>query len=243
MKYISFQQILAVASKELRVYFNSPIAYVFLIFFLVTASWLFMRQFFLIGQSSMQLFFDLAPWLFMLFVAAVTMRQIAEEKKMGTIEILMTLPVRDYDVVLGKFLASLGFLALALLLSFPMPLLLGIAGDPDFGQILGSYLGLLFLGGAFLSIGLYISSMTKNQITAFIIAFVISLALFLLSIPLVVDAFPKIFAPVVNYLGIASHYASISRGVIDSRDLIYFISLMGFFLFLTTRSLEKGKFK
>ena len=154
--------IAAIFKKEFRSYFNSPIAYIFITFFLGLSSWLFFRGFFLGNQAEMRGFFGLMPWIFLFFIPAVTMKLWAEEKKIGTIEILMTLPIRDYEVVLGKFFASFALLVVTVLLSLVIPLSVMYAGDPDGGIIITGYIGLLLMGAAYLAIGLCASTLTEK---------------------------------------------------------------------------------
>lgn len=233
----------AIFKKEFRTYFNLPIAYIFITVFLVLSSWLFLRTFFIAGQANMRNFFGVMPWMFLFFVPAITMRLWAEEKKLGTMEILMTLPVRDHEVVLGKFCASFCFLILTVALSFPLVITVAALGDPDGGPIIGSYLGVFLMGGAYLAIGLFISSLTENQIIAFIISIVVIFVLMIIGWDMVLFSVPGFFAPIFDYLSLVKHFDSIGRGVIDSRDLIYYFSVIGFFLFLNVRKLETGKWK
>lgn len=235
------RNIFIILRKELRTYFDSPIAYVFIIAFLSFSNWLYFRGFFLINQVDMRDYFFFLPWIFLIFIPSVTMRLWAEEKKIGTIEILMTLPVKDHEVVLGKFLASFIFLLIALALTFPIPLTLSLLGDVDPGPIIGGYIGACFLGGAYLAIGLFVSSLAENQIVAFIIAIILSFALFIIGEDLVLVTIPESLAPFFAYLGLGKHFVSLQRGVIDSRDLIYYLSVIGFFLFLNIQSVESRK--
>lgn len=235
--------ILTIFWKEFRGYFNSPIAYIFIISFLVFTNWLFFKGFFLMNQSSLRSFFSILPWVFLFLAPAVTMRSWAEEKKLGTIELLMTLPVKDYEVVLGKFLASFIFLIVTLLCSIPLPLTVMLVGNPDIGPIWGGYLGAFLMGGAYLAIGCFASSLTENQIVAFIIAIFLSFALLIIGENLVIMNLPAALVPVFTFLGLGAHFESIGRGVIDSRDIIYYISIIGFFLFLNGLSVESRKWK
>jgi len=235
--------ILTIFWKEFRGYFNSPIAYIFIISFLVFTSWLFFKGFFLMNQSSLRSFFSILPWVFLFLAPAVTMRSWAEEKKLGTIELLMTLPVKDYEVVLGKFLASFIFLIVTLLCSIPLPLTVMLVGNPDIGPIWGGYVGAFLMGGAYLAIGCFASSLTENQIVAFIIAIFLSFALLIIGENLVIMNLPAALVPVFTFLGLGAHFESIGRGVIDSRDIIYYISIIGFFLFLNGLSVESRKWK
>ena len=229
--------------KEFKSYFNSPIAYIFIITFLLFSSWLFFRTFFLIGQAHMRPLFGILPWLFLILAPAITMRSWAEEKKMGTMEVLMTLPLKDYEIVLGKFLASFIFLITAVLLTFPLALTIYFLGEPDNGTIVGGYLGACLMGGAYLAIGLFISSLTQNQIVAFIVSIVVCFAFLIIGEDIVLMSAPAILSPVFTYLGLGAHFESISRGVIDSRDLLYYSSVIGFFLFLNTLAIESRKWK
>lgn len=234
---------LAIFQKEFKSYFNSPIAYIFIITFILFSSWLFFRTFFLIGQAHLRPLFGILPWLFLILAPAITMRAWAEEKNLGTMEILMTLPIKDHEVVLGKFLASFLFIITTVLLTFPLPLTVCILGEPDIGTIVGGYLGACLMGGAYLAIGLFISSLTKNQVVAFIISIVICFALLIIGEDFVLMSIPSMIAPIFAYLGLGAHFESISRGVIDSRDLIYYFSVIGFFLFLNTLAIESRKWK
>lgn len=225
--------------KELQGYFNSPIAYIFITVFLVLSNWLFFRTFFLENQATMREFFALLPWIFLFLVPAVTMRLWAEEKKLGTLEVLMTLPVRDSDVVLGKFFASLIFLTITILLSFPFVLILMFLGKPDLGLIFTQYLSSLLLGASYLAIGLYVSSITNNQIIAFILAVFLSFVFLIIGEPLVLFSAPNFLVPLLKYLGLGSHFDSMGRGVIDSRDLLYYLSVTAIFLVFNIRSLAR----
>ncbi|MEW5701134.1 MAG: ABC transporter permease [Candidatus Zixiibacteriota bacterium] len=237
-----FANIWTFTLKELKSFFNSPVAYVILTLFLLIGGWFFSAGLFLIGQADMR---DLAtvvfPLAFLFFIPAITMRLIAEEKKSGTLELLVTLPVRDVEIVVGKYLAALGLLASALLLTFSYPLTLSILGDPDGGAVVGAYLGLILLGGSYLAIGTFTSGLTHNQIVAFITGFVIIFALFMLDKVLVF--FPGPVASVLEYLSVSYHFENVARGVVDTRDLIYFLSLIAGFLFLAVRSLEARRWK
>ncbi|HNU72228.1 MAG TPA: ABC transporter permease subunit [Thermodesulfobacteriota bacterium] len=227
--------IFILARKEFRSYFDSPVAYVFIIAFLSFSSWLFFRGFFLLGQVQMRDYFFFLPWIFLIFIPAISMRLWAEEKKMGTIEILMTLPVKDSEMVLGKFFASLGFFLVTLALSFPIPLTLALLGGIDMGPIVGGYLGSCFLGAAYLSIGLFISSLAENQIVAFIIASLVSFVLFIIGEDIVLLSLPNALVAPFSYLGLGRHFASMQRGVLDSRDVLYYLTVIWFFLSLNTR--------
>ncbi|HDM89644.1 MAG TPA: ABC transporter [candidate division WOR-3 bacterium] len=228
----------AVFRKEFRSYLQSSMGYIYLVVFLVLANWLFLRGFFIVNQLSFRSFFLLMPWLFLLFIPAITMRIWAEERKLGTIEILFTLPLKESQVLIGKFLASLAFLGISLLLTLPLPITGAFLGSPDVGQIVGGYLGALFLGAAYISIGTFASSLTDSQIVAFILGAIICFALFLVGENFVLVTLPPSIASVFRYLGLGSHFDSIARGVIDSRDVIYYLSVIWFFLYLSLRVVE-----
>lgn len=224
--------------REFFSYFTSPIAYVYLMTYLVLANWFFFRGFFLVGQTDVRSFFSIQPWIFLFFIPAVSMGKWAEERKQGTLEILFTLPVRDIEVVLGKFLGAFALLVTALFFTFPMVMSVAFLGNLDWGPVIGGYIGLLFMAGAYLAIGLTISSMTENQIIAFILAVVVSFLFFMLGSPLLSGARGSFVAPMFQYFGIGMHFDSIARGVIDSRDILYYLSMIAFFLFLNLNVIQ-----
>ncbi len=237
------QNITAILKKEFRSYFNSPIAYIFITFFLGISAWLFFQNFFLVNQAEMRGFFGLMPWIFLFFIPAVTMKLWSEEKKIGTIEILMTLPIRDYEVVVGKFLASFALLAVTVLLTLVIPFSIMSVGNPDVGTLIAGYIGLLLMGAAYIAIGFFASTLTENQIIAFIIGIVVCLVLLLIGEDFVLFKTPNWLVPIFSYLGLGAHYSSILRGVLDSRDIIYYLSLIGFFLYLSTLAVESRKWR
>ncbi|GBU23033.1 ABC-type transport system involved in multi-copper enzyme maturation, permease component [Fibrobacteres bacterium R8-0-B4] len=227
--------------KEFVSYFISPIAYVFIVVFLIGTNFMYFQPFFLINQADMRNYFGLLPWVFLFFVPAITMRGWAEEKKSKTIELLLTWPVSDAQVVLGKFFASLAFLAITVALSVTIPVTLFIIGNPDPGPIIGGYAGALLLGAAYLAIGLWVSSHTENQIVAFILAWVAMFLLIIIGHPIVIMKTPSALVPLFSFLGLFTHFESIERGVIDTRDVIYYLSMAGVFLFLNAQSLGGRK--
>ncbi|MGB3975001.1 MAG: ABC transporter permease subunit [bacterium] len=233
--------IITIFKREFRSYFDSPIGYIFITVFLVLTGWLFFSTFFIINQASLRSFFDLLPWLYLFFVPAVTMRLWAEENKQGTMELLMTLPVRDIDVVIGKFLASYLFLTLTVCLTFPLFITVTELGNPDIGPLLGGYLGAILMGGAYLAIGMFASSLNDNQIIAFIFGVIICFGFFIIGEGFILMRAPGFYVPLLEFLGIGAHFRSIGRGVIDSRDVIYYFSMMALFLFLNIRALENRK--
>jgi ABC-2 type transport system permease protein len=236
---MGYPNILPIFRRELRYYFNSPVAYVVIIVFLAIIGWFFTSNLFLMNVASMRIVFDLVPLIFLFFVPAITMRLLAEEKKSGTLELLTTKPVRDVEIVLGKFLAAWALLAAALAPTLLYLVTIASLGSIDFGPVFAAYFGLLLMGGVYVGIGVLSSGLTENQIIAFIISFLIVLALFM--IDKVLMYVPEGLATTMEFLGTDHHFSNISRGVIDSRDVIYFASLLGFSLFLATVSLERRK--
>jgi ABC-2 type transport system permease protein len=232
---------LAITKRELRTYFNSPVAYIVVTVFMLLAGYLFFNTLFIEKQAEMRGYFGLAPMLFTFIIPAITMRLIAEEKGSGTLELLITMPVRDWEVVLGKFLAAMGLLTVLMLLTLVYAFTLASIGPVDKGPTFGGYLGLLLMGGAYVAIGVMASSFTRNQIVAFILAFAISFALYLFG--RIVQIVPEALQPVVSYLSMDGHFESISRGVIDSRDVLYYLSVMAVSLVIATVSLESRRWK
>lgn len=223
--------------RELGAYFDSPAAYVVLSVFLLFTGWFFANPLFLENTASLRSVFDLIPFIFLFFVPAVTMSTFAEERRAGTLELLLTLPIRDWQVIAGKLLAVVIFLAAGLAATLLYPLSLSLMGDLDFGQTVGGYAGLLLLGMTCGAIGMFASSVTRNQIVAFILGFGIIFVLFLLD---KVTAFvPGALAGVVEYLGTDYHAQNMMRGVIDTRDVLYYVSVTFFATLLTAYSLSK----
>jgi ABC-2 type transport system permease protein len=229
--------------KELMSYFNSPIAYIFIAVFLVAGNWLFFQNFFIYQQATMREYFALLPWIFLFLTPAVTMRLWAEEKKSGTIEFLLTLPITEWQAVLAKFFGALAFMFIALLLTFTIPFSIAFLGRMDFGPVIGSYLGSIFLAGAYLSLGLLISSLTRNQIIAFVLGLVVCFAAFIIGSDFVLLSAPNFIAPLLSYLGLGTHFDNIARGVIDSKDVIYYLSFIFFFLWLNAGVIRKRAWK
>ncbi|HOK41088.1 MAG TPA: ABC transporter permease [bacterium] len=229
--------------KELKSYFNSPIAYIFITVFIVLMNWLFFRTFFIIKQSSMRTFFSLLPWFLLFFAPALTMRLWAEEKKAGTLEFLMTMPISDFAVTFGKYLAAVLLLSLTIILTLTVPFSISKIGNLDFGQIIGQYLGAILLGASLISIGLFFSSLTENQIIAFIITIVLSFILIIIGEPFIVNLVPDYLSSILKYISLISHYDSIGRGIIDSKDIIYYFSVIFLFIFLNLKTIESRKWK
>lgn len=233
--------IFTIFSKEFKSYFLSPIAYVFITVYIVLTNFLFFQTFFFEGYASMRSYFEILPWLLLVFIPAITMRSWSEEKKNKSLELLLTWPVKDGEVVTGKFLAAFTFYAFTLLLSITVPITVHMLGNPDTGVIIGSYMGALFLGASYIAIGMWISSITENQIIAFIGTIVLIVLFLMIGNGLVTNFIPESWVNIFTYLGLSTHFESISRGVIDSRDIVYYSSLIFFFLFLNIQSLESRK--
>jgi ABC-2 type transport system permease protein len=203
----------------------------------------FIGDFFREGQATMRGYFEVLPWIFLFFVPAITMRLWAEERKTGTLEVLLTLPLRDAEVVLGKFLAGLAFLGLALACTLTVPLTVGVFGQPDWGVIVASYAGALLLGAAYLSIGLWASSLTESQVIAFIVSVAVTFVLLAAGIAPAWAGSVGWFASVCGYLSLLSHFQNILRGVLDSRDVVYYASVVLLFLHLNAKNIESRKWK
>lgn len=238
-----------IAKREWCSYFNSPVAYVFIIIFLILSGFFTfsVSHYFEAGQADLQSFFFWHPWLYLILVPAAAMRLWAEERRSGTIELLLTMPVTTTQAILGKFIAAWLFLVLALALTFPMVMTVSYLGQPDPGPILCGYLGSALLAGAFVSVGMFTSALTRNQVISFILSVVICLFLILAGFPPVTDILSKI-APAWAVNGIAAfsfvtHFDFMQRGMIDLRDLVYFASVIGFMLFATNVVLENRKGK
>ncbi len=231
--------ILTIFKKEMKSYFSSPVAYIVLAVFLGITGWFFTSNLFLGGVVTMRNVFDIIPFIYLFFIPAITMRTFAEEKKSGTIELLLTKPVTDLEIVLGKFLAALSLTAIALLLTWTYVISLSFIGKLDFGAVTGAYLGLLLMAGIYISIGIFASSLTHNQVVAFIISFLIVFALFMLNKVLIF--LPSGFASIFEYISIDYHFGNIARGVLDSRNLIYYLSGIVIFIVLTKTSLESRR--
>jgi ABC-2 type transport system permease protein len=220
---------MAVMRRELRSYFVTPVAYVFLVIFLVLSGILtfYAGDFYDRGIADLQPFFAMHPWLYLILVPAVSMRMWAEEAKSGTLELLLTLPMRLWQAMLGKFLAAWFFVGLALLLTFPIWITVNYLGSPDNGIIIAGYIGSWLMAGAFLAIGACLSTLTSSQVVAFILTAVVCVLLILVGQSEVMDFFqgalPRRLVNGVAHLSMLRHYEAIARGVLDVRDLIYFV--------------------
>jgi ABC-2 type transport system permease protein len=238
------REALAVAKRELAGYFSTPVAYVFLVIFLALAGALtfYVGGFFERRQASLETFFSFHPWLYMFLIPAVAMRLWAEERKSGTIELLMTMPLSTTSAVLGKFGAAWLFIALALVLTFPLWITVNVLGDPDNGVIVAGYLGSLLMAGAFLAIGSCMSALTRNQVVAFVLAATVCFLFSMAGLQLVQDAvlalFPSGVADTVATFSFLTHFGAIAKGVIGSRDAVFYLSMIVFWLFATVVILD-----
>lgn len=238
---------IAIFKRELSSYFATPVAYVFIVIFLIMSGALtfYLGNFYERGQADLISFFNFHPWLYLFLVPAISMRLWAEERKSGSIELLMTLPISVGQSVTGKYLAAWVFIGLALVLTFPIWITVNYLGDPDNGVIFAAYIGSFLMAGGFLAIGACISAMTKNQVIAFIITVVICFIFLLAGSPLVLNFFkawvPQSIVDAISSLSFLTHYISISKGVIDLRDVIYFFTLIGFWLYANALVVDMKK--
>ncbi len=234
------RHILTIAKREVTGYFASPVAYVFIVIFLLLSGFLtfMVAGFFERGQADLLPFFAWHPWLYLFLVPAVGMRMWSEERRLGTIELLLTMPITPWQAIMGKFLASWLVLALALALTFPIVITVNYLGHPDNGVILASYVGSLLLSGTYLSISAMTSAMTRNQVVSFILSLVICLFLILAGWPPVTNLLTQWASPwlveTIAAFSVMTHFESIQKGVIDSRDVLFFLSLIVFSLFTTS---------
>ena len=241
------RQFLSITKRELISYFATPVAYVFITIFLLLSGLFtfYLGNFFEIGQASLGSFFEWHPWLYLFLVPAITMRLWSEEKKSGTIELLTTLPLSTLNIVLGKFMAAWLFTLLALILTFPMWITVNYLGTPDNGVIIASYIGSFLMSGGYLSIGIFISSLTKNQVIAFIVSVTVCFLFTVSGLPIVLDFFSnwagEAITDVIASFSFLANYSDISRGIIDFRTLVYFLSLIVLFLYLNVITLDNSR--
>ena len=236
-----------IAKRETVSYFATPLAYVFIVIFLALSGALafYIGGFMSRGQADLQPFFDYHPWLYLLLIPAISMRLWAEERKTGTIENLMTLPISAAEAVIGKFLAAWAFAGIALALTFPMWITVNVLGNPDNGVILASYVGSLLMAGAFLAIGSCVSALTKNQVIAFIIAATVCFLFTMSGLELVLNVFrlwaPDLLVDTIASLSFLTHFNAVTKGVIELRDIIYFASMMAVWLLATIVTVDLRK--
>lgn len=237
----------AIFKREFTSYFVTPVAYVFIVIFLfMTGIFTFyLGAFYESNQADLQPFFRFHPWLYLFLIPAISMRLWSDERKSGSIELLMTLPISITDAVVGKYLAAWCFTAVSLMLTFPMWITVNYLGDPDNTVILASYIGSLIMAGGFLAIGSCISAFTKSQVIAFVISVVISFMFILSGFPMVLDLFqgwaPQALIDAIASFSFLTHFTSITKGVIDIRDIIYFAALITFWLYINVVVIETKK--
>jgi ABC-2 type transport system permease protein len=217
------RQAIPIFKKEFRSYFVSPIAYIVIAIFLLVTGWFFFATFFLVGQANLRNFFSLQPLIFSFVIPAITMRLVSEELNIGSYEILLTMPVSLTDVVIGKFMAAVAFVIAMLVPTLMYPVTVASLGQLDWGPVMGGYLGTVLLGASFSAVGLFASAMTRNQIIAFIVG--MSICFILTLIDKMLFFLPRSMLGVFAYLGADFHFQNISKGIIDSRDIIYFLSV------------------
>jgi ABC-2 type transport system permease protein len=230
-------QAVLIFKRELKDYFVSPIAYIVIAIFLFAVGVLFFVDFFAYGQADLRRFFGRLPWMFALVVPAITMRLFSEELNVGSFEILLTLPVTFRDIIVGKFMAGVAFVIAILIPTLAYPLSICFLGDLDWGVVIGSYFGAILLGAAYVAIGLFTSSLTRNQIIALILSILICMALFIIGHMLFF--IPESILPVVSYLSSGVHFDNIAKGIVDTRDLLYFISIIFLGLYATHLALQE----
>ena len=239
--------VMAVYRREFGAYFASPLAYVFLVIFLVLTGvfTFYLGGFYERNQADLEAFFTFHPWLYLFLVPAIAMRTWAEERKSGTIELLLTLPVSMWQAVAAKFLAAWSFIAIALALTFPMWITVNYLGDPDNGVVLAAYLGSLLMAGGYLAIGVCMSAATTSQVIAFIVTVVVCFFFTLAGYPLMLDAFrgwlPAGVVEVLASMSFLSHFDAIKKGVLDLRDVIYFVAMIGFWLYASAIVIDLKK--
>ncbi len=231
-----------IALRDLKSAFNAPVAYIVVIAFSVLSSFLYFQGFFIQNEADMRSWFSALPWLFMVFIPAVTMKSIADEKKTHTLELLLSWPVRDSAVVAGKFGASFALVVIAISLSSTIPITLGILGSPDFGIIISGYAGALLLAAAITAIGIFSSSITDNQIFSFLFGTALCFMLVIIGSPVVTTFAPPALVPLLRGIGLEPHFEPTIRGVIDSRDVVYFLSVTALFLCATIVSFHRRRF-
>ena len=241
------RQIAPIFKREFLGYFRAPVAYVFLIIFLFASVGLafFAGGFFKAGIATLESYFTFHPWLFLFLVPAAGMRLWSEEKRAGTVELLFTLPITTLEAVLGKFLAAWAFLTLAILLSFPMAITLGYLGDPDWGVIISGYAGSVLMAGGYLGVCSLMSALTKNQVISFVLSVFVCVLLVLLGTSMFSGfltgfvGLPVAVSDLIANFSFLTHFEAFTKGIIDPKDLIFFVSLMGFSLFLNVLALER----
>ena len=233
---MKMRQVIHILMKEFRTYFITPIAYIVISIFLIVMGWFFFSAFFLYGQASLRSFFGLLPIVFSFIIPAITMRLFSEELNVGSYETFLTLPVTYRQVILGKFFGSVLFIIVMLIPTISYPITISFLGQLDWGPVLGGFFGAVLLGATYAAVGLFASSITRNQIISFIVGLVICFALTLLD--KIIFLMPTILHNFIEFLGADYHFQNISKGILDTRDIIYFLSLIFVWLYATHLALE-----
>jgi ABC-2 type transport system permease protein len=242
------REVAILARRELKSYFASPIAYVFGILFLLVLCYLSVQSTLVHGQqATMQAFFGMLPMIFLFFLPALTMRLWAEERKLGTLELLMTFPVTVRQMIAGKFIAALAYLGMVMALTLGLPITMSIYGDLDWGPVVSAYLASFLMAAAYVAVGMFCSSLTRDQIVALLLALVTLLALFLLGSPVVqlnlATALPEWIVSILAAISPYQYFSSIARGVLDTRDFVFYVCFCGFFLYLNAMVLQGRRLK
>jgi len=233
------QQAIHISKKEFRAYFLSPIAYIVIVLFLMVTGWFFFAGFFIYNRADLRNFFNLLPIVFSFVVPAITMRLYSEELNVGSYELLLTMPVTYLDIIAGKFMAAVAFITVMLIPTLAYPISVSFVGDLDWGPVIGGYIGGILLGSAYCAIGIFTSSLTRNQIIAFMSG--VSICFVLTMINKMLFFFPKTILGVIGYLSADNHFQNIAKGVIDSRDLLYFLSVIFIGLYLTHLGMQEKR--
>jgi ABC-2 type transport system permease protein len=233
------RQVVLIFKKEFRDYFVSPIAYIVIALFLLITGWLFFSTFFVVGQADLRNFFVRLPFLFALVVPIITMRLFSEELNTGSYELLLTLPVTFHDIIFGKFMAAVAFVAAILAPTLAYPIFISFVGELDWGVVAGGYIGALLLGSAYAAVGLFASSLTRNQIIACIVGIVVCALLAI--VDKMLFFFPQSLLSIIEYLSSSFHFENIAKGILDTRDLLYFVSVIFLGLYATHLTMQEKK--
>jgi len=225
--------------KEVRSFFNSPVAYIVIVVYLTILGWFFVSNLFINNMSTLRTVFEMTPFLLLFFAPAMTMRLISEEKKSGTLELLFTKPIEEYEIVVGKFFAAWALYFFTLLPTLCYYITVTLIGTLDAGTVIGGYIGLMLVGAVFLAVSVFGSALTENQVVAFIVSLFIVFGLFMLD--KILFYLPISLANILEYISVDYHFSNIARGVIDTRDIIYYISAVGFALFMATSVLQRRR--
>ncbi len=236
---MNFGNIKCIFKKELRSFFNSPVAYIVIVVYLIILGWFFTSNLFIYNLSTLRTVFEMTPFLLLFFAPAITMRLLSEEKKSGTLEVLVTKPIEESDIIAGKFLSAWVLYFFTLLPTLCYYITISLIGELDTGSVIGGYLGLLLVGAVFIAVSVFGSSLTENQVVAFIISLFIVFILFMLD--KILFYLPASIGIVLEYLSIDYHFSNIARGVVDSRDIIYYASAIGLSLYVATVMLQRRR--